>query len=217
MVCETTTQFPSLYLLPNSEVQPLFLDQHQFKGLPKNFRDLLIDIWFLASLINNAIAGHVPKMNATEFQKNTLLLGYRLVKLNHIDSRLGICSLHNRLHLGLTACLVTFLQGWDRRIARNQLLSKMILSEAQKPFGAGQESQELLLWLLFIGAVSSCQWKNPVWVSITKHAIHGLGIKNWEDVKKILTKFPWVNVLHDKAGQALWYGCMDVHLDDTVG
>lgn len=205
MGCQTTTQFPSLHLRQDNEEPSLILGQHPFKTLSANFRDLLVDMSFLASLLNNAIAGVVPKLNVTEFHKDTLLLGYRLVKLKPLGSPLEICSLQNRVHLGLTAFLVTFLQGWDRCIIQNVLLSKLLLSGVQQHFDGGQDDQEMLLWVLFIGAASSCLWKHPAWVLTTKDAVYGLGIKGWEDVKKILAKFPWVNAVHDAAGLALWH------------
>lgn len=215
MICKTAMRFPSLYPRQDSERLPLILDQQPFKTLSANFRDLLVDILFLTSLLNNAIAGVVPKLIVTEFHRDTLLLGYRLLKLKPLSLSLGICCSHTRVHLGMTAFLVTFLQGWDGSIPHNALLSELLLSEVQQHFDGGQESQEMLLWLLFIGAASCCLWKHPTWVSTAEHTVQGLGIKNWEGVKKILAKFPWVNAVHDAAGQVLWHRTSNPHSFNT--
>jgi hypothetical protein len=169
---------------------------------------------FLASLLNNAIAGVARKMNAIELHQNTILLGYRLVKLKPLGLPPGTSSLQNKVHLGLAAFLVTFLQGWNGRIAQNDLLSQLLLAEVQKPLSAEQDDQETLLWFLFMGAASSCLWRHPAWVSTTKHTLQTLKIEDWQDVKKILTGFPWVNAVHDTAGQALWYGSKNVIISD---
>ncbi|KAI5918725.1 hypothetical protein F4810DRAFT_704032 [Camillea tinctor] len=215
--CKTTTPFSSLYPSLVREVHTVILEQHQFKVLPENFRGLLMDMMFLATLLNNAISGVIPKVDATDFHKDIISLGYRLVKLEPLGLPLGTCSLQNKLHLGLTAFLTTFLQGWDGQIPHNELLSRKLFSEIQTPFLYEQQgSQGILLWLLFVGATSSGLWKHPAWVSITKHTLNDLEIENWEDVKKVLVRFPWVNAIHDAAGQALWRGANEGHSDDSL-
>jgi hypothetical protein len=181
-----------------------------FEALSDNWRDILVDVLFLASLLNNAIAGVAPRMNAVELHQDIIFLGYRLVKLNPLGFPLGVSSLENRVHLGLAAFLMIFLLSWDCRVVKNGLLSELLLSEVQQPFSARQDDQGTLLWLLFIGAASSGMSKHPIWVSTTKHTLQGLKVKSWEDVKKLLAGFPWVNAIHDTAGRALWHGSMDV-------
>lgn len=65
-----------------------------------------------------------------------------------------------------------------------------------------------------IEVVGSSKWRlfamfhhglDPIWVLRTQHTLSGLGIKSWVGVRNILAKFPWVTVVHDKAGQILWH------------
>lgn len=180
--------------------------EHQFKILSADFRDLAADILFLASQLNDAIVGMAPKLDALGFQNNTLLLGYRLMKLKPPGLPFEVCPLESLVHLGLTAFLATFFQGWDRQIIQNDRLTSLLLSKVyQQPLMADQDRQEVLVWLLFIGAASSNLWKHPIWVLRTQHTLSGLGIKSWVGVRNILAKFPWVTVVHDKAGQILWH------------
>jgi hypothetical protein len=160
---------------------------------------------FLASLLNSAIAGDSPKLNAIELHQNIILLGYRLVRLKPLGLLLGTSSLQNKLHLGLAAFLVSFLQGWDGRVAQNEILSQLLLAEVQSPPSSGRHEKETLLWLLFIGAGSSCLSRHSIWVSKTQDTLQALKIESWGDVRKVLAGFPWVNAVHDAEGQALWY------------
>lgn len=171
---------------------------------------------FLASLVNHAIAGVVPKMNVIEFHNDILVLGYRLLKLKPLGIPPRTCQLQNGTHLGLTAFLMTFLQGWDGRVASNALLSKLLLAEAHRSRSMARDNQEMLLWLLHIGAASCGLWEDPLWVTITKHTLHELGIQSWENVKVILAQFPWVDAVHDSSGRTLWRVCNEVRSGKTT-
>lgn len=209
--CKTGTQFPSAYLRSDHEVQSLVLEESLLKPLSTNYRHLFGDFIFLASLLNSAIAGDSPKMNAIELHQNIILLGYRLVRLNPLGLLLGTSSLQNKVHLGLAAFLVSFLQGWDGRAVQNELLSQLLLAEIQSPPSSGQHERETLLWLLFIGAGSSCLSRHSIWVSKTQDTLQALKIESWGDVRKVLAGFPWVNAIHDAEGQALWNASDIVH------
>ncbi|KAE8343120.1 hypothetical protein BDV24DRAFT_129712 [Aspergillus arachidicola] len=203
--CKTATPFPSLHVRSESEKHSLAPTHGQSQVLPASLRNILVDMLFLASMLNNAIAGVLPKINAADFYDDIISLGYRLLNVKPLSSTDGICSLQNKVHLGLTAFLVTFLQDWDGQIVRNDLLSSVLLAEVQQPLSSEQDIQEILVWLLFIGSASSCLWKHPAWVLTTRRTLLGLGVSSWENIKSILSRFPWVDVVHDTAGQALWY------------
>ena len=210
MGCKPISQFPSMCPQSGHSLHPLVDGRYPFEALSGNWRDILVDVLFLASLLNNAIAGVAPRMNAIELHQDIILLGYRLIKLKPLGFPLGVSSLENRVRLGLAAFIMTFLLSWDGRVVQNRLLSGLLLSEVQKPFSAGQDDQGTLLWFLFIGAASSGLWKHPIWVSTTKHTLQSLKVKSWEDVMILLAGFPWVNAVHDTAGRALWHGSKDV-------
>ncbi|KAF7589537.1 hypothetical protein BBP40_004202 [Aspergillus hancockii] len=79
--CKTTTQFLSLCMRADSKGQDSALEQHSFGVISADMRNLFVDMLYLASVLNNAFAGVGPKLDCIEFHKNTILLGYRLVKL----------------------------------------------------------------------------------------------------------------------------------------
>ncbi|KAJ5886259.1 uncharacterized protein N7473_008933 [Penicillium subrubescens] len=203
--CRPLSGFPSMCLQSDDSILPLAFGQYPARALPANYRDLFVDVLFLASLLNNAILGNAPKMDAIELYQDIIFLGYRLVNLGPLGGLpRGISRLQNKVHLGLAAFLVTFLQGWDGRVAQNDLLAEMLISEARQAFNADLDGRETLLWLLFIGAAASRLWKYPVWVSAAKCTLHSLKVMSWQDAKVLLAAFPWVDAIHDTSGQALW-------------
>lgn len=153
--CKTMTQFSSSCLRSDHAVHLVLLGQPQSTALSTNFRKLLIQSLFLTSLLNDAVAGVAPKMSAIELHHNITLLGYRLVKLKPLGLPLGASSLQDRVHLGLTAFLITFLPFLDGWICLNDFLSQLLLAEVQRPSSPGKDALVTLLWLLFIGAASS--------------------------------------------------------------
>lgn len=102
---------------------------------------------------------------------------------------------------------MTFLQGIDhKKISDAPLLSGLARSAAQSMFDDDPESQELLPWILFIGGAPIFKQQDDVWlIPKIAHTVHALGLCTWEDVAQKLAKFPWVNALHSKVGQSLWY------------
>jgi hypothetical protein len=44
-----------------------------------------------------------------------------------------------------------------------------------------------------------------------------LGIITWDDVQKVLARFPWVNAIHDTGGQRLWCSSNKVHSIGAMG
>ncbi|OJI99598.1 hypothetical protein ASPVEDRAFT_39002 [Aspergillus versicolor CBS 583.65] len=209
MACKPVAHFPSLRLPSDPSNYPQTLEPYTLKALPAKDRDLFIDVLLLASLLNKAIAGVAPKLHAVELDQDMILLGYRLLRLKPLGLPPGTSRLQHRVHLGMAAFLMTFLHGWDGSVTQNDALVGLLLSEVQRPFNSDENDLETFLWLLFIGAASLSLWKHPKWISITKDILQGLKVKRWEDVKELLARYPWVNAVHDPAGQELWHGSND--------
>ncbi|TVY48307.1 hypothetical protein LOCC1_G001955 [Lachnellula occidentalis] len=192
--------------------------KHDRQKIPRIFRcqgdvqfsaellDLLIDITDFAWHLNDSSAEQRPKLKFYAFHDIILLLGYRFIHISPLGRPCLTSCLENALHLGLGAFIMTFLGGIDRKIADAPLLSELARSAAQGEFNDTPESQEVLLWILFIGAASIFKQADDIWlIPKTAHTIHVLGLCTWEDVAEKLARFPWVDALHSKVGQALWY------------
>ncbi|RHZ53930.1 uncharacterized protein CDV56_107306 [Aspergillus thermomutatus] len=176
------------------------------RKLPDDLQDLFNNVASLASRLNDATNGVGPKLNSCTFHSDLLVLGYRLGNLYPLGGCRPKCAIENTIHLGLTAFLVTFLPGLDRRIAHNALLSNSLLNAAQNLSENALDIQEMLLWMLCIGAASSSQLgAHPMWISRLIETMDTLKLGTWEHVREILEKYPWVNTVHDSAGKALWH------------
>lgn len=167
---------------------------------------ILTDATDLAWLVNDASARDRPKLKNFPLHDNLLLSGYRLVSTRPLSRPRPLSQVENAVHLGLTAFVLSFLRGYDRQIPNIPMLSQLARSAAQEEFDDNQESQEALLWTLFIGAAGSTfGGLDDAWlIPKTAQAMQSLGLHAWEDVVRTLVKFPWVNAVHDQAGQALW-------------
>ena len=182
------------------------LNYRLLRHLSVDLQNLLVDITDIAWLVNDASAKDRPKLTGFPFHDYLLLLGYRLIYTSPLGGPRPLSKVENVVHLGLTAFIVAFLRGFDRQIPDIPILSKLARSAAQENFDKEQENQEVLLWILFIGAVSIFRQPDDAWlIPKTTQAMHALGLHTWEDVVRTLVRFPWVNAVHDKAGQALWH------------
>ncbi|KAJ5215173.1 uncharacterized protein N7469_011664 [Penicillium citrinum] len=212
--CVGTTDFAKAYLGIHSVQRPGTSRQCRFDFLSVQLRRLLLYETFFAAVLNDAVAGTSPRVDATEVYQNTVLLGYRLVRIKPLGSPCQLSFIENKAHLGLAAFLQFFLQGWDGKITRNDHLTRSLLAAAHELPGVQQDQQELSLWFFFIGAASSHLWDNPFWISRTTAILYGLNIDSWHGVKTVLAEFPWVNAIHDAPGHKLW--CLCDHTDDSA-
>ncbi|KAL2872718.1 uncharacterized protein BJX67DRAFT_376511 [Aspergillus lucknowensis] len=200
------------------QVNDLGLDSFLQKNLQPDLWMIFSDIRCLATILNDADAGYRQKLEGVEFHDTIILLGYRLLRIRPLgetsspnaSSGTRMSDLENVVHLSLMAFLVTFLTGLDRQVPDKPLLSHRLgvaLKTLTAPDEAGPETQmvrSVLLWTLFIGSVVVFKPVEDEWLTPTTQAAkRALGLSSWEDTKKVLVRFPWVNPLHDRAGIAL--------------
>jgi hypothetical protein len=107
----------------------------------------------LAWLLNSS-PGHGTKLDGYTFHDILILIGYRLIQICPLSGPRPASHLEGTLHLGLTAFMTTFMLGLGRKVPEFTLLSQLTRSAAQEHFDEDEESQEVLLWMLFIGKPS---------------------------------------------------------------
>ncbi|OGE47253.1 hypothetical protein PENARI_c052G00645 [Penicillium arizonense] len=83
------SRFPSMCLQSDDSILPQALGQYPARALPANYRDLFVEVLFLASLLNSAILGNAPKMDAVELYQDIIFLGYPLVNLRPLGLSAG--------------------------------------------------------------------------------------------------------------------------------
>lgn len=183
------------------------LDLQFLDRLEPDLQTLLVEIMNLAWSLNDATANRRPKVDGHKFHRTLLRLGYRLVQFCPLGGTRPYDNLENAIHLGLTAFVVTFLVGLDRKIVYMPLLSELVRSATLQAL-LDEEENEVLLWLLFVSGTSIFKSTDDEWLlPKIKQKMAILDLRTWEDVGRMLARYPWVNVAHDKTGLFLHQNC----------
>lgn len=176
-----------------------------FKILQPDLQNLLLEFQSLSWLLNGN-ADTTARLPGSTFHDVLLQLGYRLVEICPLNGPRPASPIENALHIGLVAYIMHFLRGVDRRIPNLPVLAKLARSSAQEYFARSKNEEEVTFWLLFIGAGSVFENSDDAWLLPRLLMVaEPLGLLTWDDARSVLSKFPWVNVLHDRTGQELWH------------
>lgn len=158
----------------------------------------------LAWLLNDR-SGRGAKLDGYTYHDIIILIGYRLVLISPFNSPRPSNTLENDLHLGCLAFLTTLLLGFGRKFPHFPLLAKHFSLAVRESLGRHEKHQEFYFWTLFIGAVATVENANDhCLMSRVSEISLALGLSSWEDINRTLSKFPWINSLHNNAGKALW-------------
>lgn len=167
--------------------------------------DLFLDIRYASSLLNECESSQRPKLSSFEFHDTLIKFGYQLLAVNSLRGSEPLSPLENLIHLGLAAFMMTLLRGLDRLIPENPLLLDLARLAGQSFHGTSSESQETFLWFLLIGKSSIFGHWDDEWLLMKmKHVVPTLGLQTWEEMRKIVSVFPWVNSLHNETGEEVW-------------
>ncbi|KAH8672038.1 hypothetical protein BGZ60DRAFT_26101 [Tricladium varicosporioides] len=196
------------------------LEQHQqhefyrsgvFETLNMGLVDILIDCLSLSWRLNGR-SGHGGKLDGYTYHDILVLIGYRLVSVSPFNSPGLGDPLENAIHLGCLAFLTTLLLGFGRKFSHFPILARNFRSVSHQCFLEHKEKSELYLWSLIIGGIATlgdvddwCLMARILETSLT------LDLHTWEDVARILSRFPWIHSLHNGAGQLLWAKLRSLH------
>ena len=169
-----------------------------------DLQDLAVDMTYFAWLLNDANAGRRPALNTRAFHGTLILLGYRLIHFSPLGGSRPDCHLENAIHLGLVAFMMPFMYRFDGKIPDSPLLSRLISLAVQQNLSADKHIQEVLLWIVLVGAASVFIQPLDEWiVPLVSQIMHNLRLHTWEDVSRTMAKYPWTDAYHNDPGQAL--------------
>ncbi|PTB38236.1 hypothetical protein M441DRAFT_82420 [Trichoderma asperellum CBS 433.97] len=204
---ENTKTMARLAISPTSDLNIPFTtsDQRFREQLGTDLRVLWDSVAVLSRLVNEASAGERSKLPTTEFLRSHVWLGHKLLKYAPLSLSRSLNRSQSIAHLGLLTIISSFLCGLDRRVTENSILSKMIQMEAS--LESNGEDQELLLWLLFLGAAVILQDpSHDTWlIPKTWEIMQMLQLDTWGGMMGALSKFPWINDFYEKESLALYY------------
>jgi hypothetical protein len=192
-----------------SHTSPLvsLLSEHMSEEL----RNLLLDAAHLSHMLNDAAAGHRSRIDSHAFHEAIIILGYRLNQICPLNEARSLSCANITIYVGLMSFLRTLLTGLDMTMPKAPLLLGLADEMALRESDGGnkhREAQQALLWGLFMGAVASVfsAADNDAWLArVLTSTLQGLGLSTWDSVADTLVEFPWVQILHDKAGQDLYH------------
>lgn len=99
--------------------------------------------------------------------------------------------------------MTTFLQHEVRRILEYDLISFCLGDILDRQ--SEDLEDDFVLWLVLIGGVWTVGKDQKEWLSRTiRSKAQILGLKTWDDAQDAVSKYPWIQVLHDAPGQTLW-------------
>jgi len=189
-----------------------FVDSGLSRTLDTSLQDVLVDISSLAWMLNGHL-GQEPQLTGYIFHDVLLLFGYRLLHINSVYGSRPVSWLGDILQASLMVFISSFLVGLGGISPDFPPLSQLARSVAHTYPGANEESQEVYLWALFIGSAAIFSQQDDIWLlpRIQQTALL-LDLHDWENISGILSKFPWVKVLHDKPAQAMWNRSISLHI-----
>ncbi|KAL6890806.1 hypothetical protein GGI43DRAFT_414848 [Trichoderma evansii] len=190
---------------PDLNIPSATSDQKFRKLLGTELCDLWDSMVALSTLVNEASAGERAKLPTVEFLRSHIWIGHKLLKYAPLSSSRSLNRTQSIAHLGLLTIISSFLCGLDRRVTENSILSQIICKEAS--LKSNGEDQELLLWLLFLGAAVILQDpSHDTWlIPKTWEIMQILQLNTWGGIVGALSKFPWINDFYEKESLALYY------------
>ena len=171
-------------------------------ALGRHLQKILDDVLFFSSLFNSGL----PELRIDLFTYQDMLLSifYRLIQFQPLgEPRVG-SDVQAAYHIGLTMFMMTvFLQFQPNRTVEYSLAVRCLRDVLCTP--VVESEKELALWVMVVGAIwigdsAGGEWLGPK----LKNTTRCLGLETWDEACCVLTRFPWVSAIHNRAGRIVW-------------
>lgn len=191
----TRDEYPRDTILVSGKVPDVFI------GSPV-IQDVWDDLRSVSCLLNSSYAN--PKIGSFTFQEVIISTSYRL--LHHFSLAEPMPkTMDTACYLVLLAFITTmFLRGPELQHSYN-LLAENLRSSLKHLTKHHDRHDSTMLWLFLVAGISVFNESDARWLILQiRKCLSTLQLRGWDDVQKILTRFPWVGYFHDKRGQQLW-------------
>ncbi|KAI8966282.1 hypothetical protein F5Y11DRAFT_188817 [Daldinia sp. FL1419] len=174
------------------------LRSHPFTRLDPPMKEIWIDIMSLAWFLNDDIDN---RMDGYRYHDTLILIGYRLVHVRPLPTD----NPGHVVHMGLLMLMANFLLSLMHRLPDLPLLREQMRALVLEQFPEGTQNEEVLLWVLFMAGITIFKRsEDESLMQRVKQTIFSLNLQGWDEICRVFSRFPWINALHDKPGQALW-------------
>jgi hypothetical protein len=170
--------------------------------LDLTLHEILLDARRLTSILNSISPGLILDCNT--FLEMIISICSRLIRYHPLQDFKQISSMEAVYHIGLTIFMMTsFLQLDGRQILRYDLVTLRLKETLDDDLE--ELDDDLVLWLMIIGGIWTLGGTDGAWLIPRIRKLAGrLGIDVWADVLNVVSRFPWIGVLHDEAGREVW-------------
>ncbi|KAK5166292.1 uncharacterized protein LTR77_008553 [Saxophila tyrrhenica] len=146
-------------------------------------------------------------LDPADFQNALITFAYRLLQYCPLAGEPPEDKLDSAIFTTLLGFLTTLLfeQGRMHVCAYDLLASRLRHAISELMVSITLKQQPVLLWVLFSGGISLCGPEDESWLCpyITS-CLSSLEIDTWDAAHKVISRLPWVRVVHDKPGFKLW-------------
>ncbi|KAI1035790.1 hypothetical protein LB505_003843 [Fusarium chuoi] len=148
------------------------------------------------------------KMSGLQYQDVLISMWQRLVDFAPLGGTRPQDLMDDVWQLALLAFLVTV--TWSASHLKSvhcKLLHKLLRGhvESRVLLERGEEYRPLWFWVVFVYGLSLTNGNcDTLVLSEIRKISELLGITEWEEVKAKVKPFPWINIVHDVPGRALW-------------
>lgn len=150
-----------------------------------------------------------------QFSKEFLLgamasVTYRLLHMNKFE----LTSVNEVVRLGLLAFSSHIFLDWQGMRLKHTYFPHAFRKCLLECGLSGTLQPQVLLWLLIIGSMSVFSTSDNVWLAPRIQATIKLcEAHSWHELRKQLKRFPWIDILHDKLGRAIFETAISSRLD----
>ncbi|KAF4497434.1 Argininosuccinate synthase [Fusarium agapanthi] len=152
------------------------------------------------------------KMSSLQYQDVLISMWQRLVDFAPLSGTRPQDLMDDVWQLALLAFLVTV--TWSASHLKSvhcKILHKLLREhvDSRVLLGMGEEYWPLWFWVVFVYGLSLTNGNcDTLVLGEIRKTSELLGIRKWEEVKSKLKPFPWINIVHDVPGRALWEAAM---------
>lgn len=175
------------------------LTQDLAPGLQSSFSDLMS----LSAFVSGLTASKT-KLDSYTFHDIIIFFGYRLIQSRPLHQPGLANGFESLLHLGLLGFLITFFGGLGHQ-PNFKSVTDSLRWTIQAAHDQRDDFHKLVLWALLLGGhvlftEADEYWLLPRLVEVTCV----LKLREWHEVEKVMTQFPWIQQIHGKTASSLW-------------
>jgi hypothetical protein len=178
----------------------------QCEQLDPYLRDILLDVLDIDSVLNDfAGDGHLGLIT---FQEIMISICSRLIHFHPLKSDKPLSLVEAAYRTGLVMYMMSLFLQHDRRRIMDYPLVTVRLKEV---LNCDQElDDDLALWLMCLGGIWLADDPYRLWLGpMISEFSRTTGIDSWPEVHGRISKFPWINAVHEDQGRLAWTSALE--------